>query len=139
RLLRRGMEFRGQRRMGLQELRDRLNSMRDRLLQKYNLDSVMGEIKERLDSIVTTERDAIHRNLKQEGESKEAQLRQNISRKRLEQLNRLPQDVGGRIQQLRDYDFLDQEARQQFDELMKMLQQQILENYFKACSRASSL
>ncbi len=131
RWLRRGMEFRGQRRMGLQELPERLNSMRDRMLQKYNLDSVMDEIKERLDHIIATERDTVQQNLKEEDESREAQLRQNISRKRQEQLDRLPQDVGGRIQQLRDYDFLDQEARQQFDELMKMLQQQILQNYFK--------
>ncbi|MBI4283964.1 MAG: VWA domain-containing protein [Chloroflexi bacterium] len=133
RWLQRGPQFQGQRRMGLRELQERLDSMRSRLLQKYNLSSVIDEIKERLDRIVGTEREAIQRRLKQENDSPEThhQSLQKMSRKRLEQLDGLPQDIGGRIKQLRDYDFMDQEARQQFEELMKMLQQQILQNYFK--------
>ena len=54
-----------------------------------------------------------------------------LAEKRLEQLDRLPSNVGGRIKELRDYDFLDPEARQQFEELLQMLQQQVLQNYFK--------
>ena len=54
-----------------------------------------------------------------------------LAEKRLEQLDRLPSNVGGRIKELRDYDFLDPEARQQFEELLQMLQQQVLQSYFK--------
>ena len=135
RLLQRGAEFRGQRRMGLQELRERLNSRKGQLLDRYNLSSFMDEIKERLDNIISTEREAIqHRLEEKDGETAaEAyhQPLQKISRRRLEQLDGLPEDIGGRIQQLRDYDFMDQEARRQFEELMKMLQQQVMESYFK--------
>ncbi|MBM2812398.1 MAG: hypothetical protein HW416_3157 [Chloroflexi bacterium] len=59
------------------------------------------------------------------------EILESMARKHLEQLDHLPPDAGGRIKELRDYDFMDPEARQQFDELMKMLQQQIMQSYFK--------
>ncbi|HEY3118855.1 MAG TPA: VWA domain-containing protein [Chloroflexota bacterium] len=58
-------------------------------------------------------------------------IMESMVRKRLEQLDHLPPDVGGRIQELRDYDFMEPEAREQFEELMKMLQQQVLQSYFQ--------
>ena len=58
-------------------------------------------------------------------------LFRSLAEKRLQQLDRLPPGVGGRIKELRDYDFLDPEARQQFEELLQMLQQQVLQNYFQ--------
>ena len=54
-----------------------------------------------------------------------------MAQRHLEQLQGLPPDVGGRVKELRDYDFMDPDARQQFEELLKMLQQQILQNYFQ--------
>ncbi len=54
-----------------------------------------------------------------------------MARRHLEQLDHLPPDVGGRIGQLREYDFMDPEARQQFEELLQMLQQQVMQSYFK--------
>lgn len=183
RLLQRGGEFPGRRMQGLQELRERLNNARSQFLQKYNLSSVIGDVKEQLDRIINTERQAILKRLRQKSddgyeeyqsgsgetgkeknkESPESggdeagrtqgdtpanpaqtgqpgrglpkpklrQLLQNMARKHLEQLDGLPSDVGGRIKQLRDYDFMDPEARQQFEELIKMLQQQILQSHFK--------
>jgi uncharacterized protein with von Willebrand factor type A (vWA) domain len=59
------------------------------------------------------------------------QIMEGMAKKRLEQLDQLPPDVGGRIRELRDYDFMDPEARQQFEELLQMLQQQMLQSYFK--------
>jgi uncharacterized protein with von Willebrand factor type A (vWA) domain len=54
-----------------------------------------------------------------------------MARRHLEQLDHLPPDVGGRISQLREYDFMDADARQQFEELLQMLQQQIMQSYFR--------
>jgi uncharacterized protein with von Willebrand factor type A (vWA) domain len=54
-----------------------------------------------------------------------------MARRHLEQLDQLPPDVGGRIKELRDYDFMEPEAREQFEELLKMLQQQVMQSYFK--------
>ena len=60
----------------------------------------------------------------------------NIAQQRRNQLDALPPDAGGRIQQLRDYDFMDPEARERFDNLLKQFQQQILENYFKGMQQS---
>ena len=60
-----------------------------------------------------------------------SELLQRIASNRLQQLDQLPPDVGGRIKALRDYDFMDPSARQQFEELLEMLQQQVLQNYFQ--------
>jgi uncharacterized protein with von Willebrand factor type A (vWA) domain len=64
------------------------------------------------------------------------EILEGMARKHLEQLDQLPPDVGGRIKELRDYDFMDPEARQQFDELMQMLQQQIMQSYFKGLQQS---
>jgi uncharacterized protein with von Willebrand factor type A (vWA) domain len=55
---------------------------------------------------------------------------ENMAAKRKEQLDNLPQDIGGQIKGLRDYDFMDADARQQFQDLLSMLQQQMLNNSF---------
>ena len=50
--------------------------------------------------------------------------------KRKEQLDELPGDIGGQIKGLKEYDFMDPDARQQFQELLAMLQQQMVQNTF---------
>ena len=62
-------------------------------------------------------------------------LRQMASR-RLDQLDRLPSNVGGRIKELRDYDFMDPEARSKFEELLQQLQQQVLQQYFQGLQQS---
>ena len=57
-------------------------------------------------------------------------LRQ-MANRHLNQLDQLPQGAGGRIKQLRDYDFMDSGAREDFDALMQELQQQFLQQYFQ--------
>lgn len=55
---------------------------------------------------------------------------ENLAQRRREQLDNLPKDLGGQIKSLREYDFMDSDARQQFQDLMNMLQQQMLQNQF---------
>ena len=64
------------------------------------------------------------------------EILEGMARKHLEQLDHLPPDVGGRIKELRDYDFMDPEARQQFEELLQMLQQQIMQSYFQGLQQS---
>lgn len=61
---------------------------------------------------------------------------ENMAQKHLDQLAALPPDVGGRIQQLRDYDFMTPEARQQFEDLLNQLKEQVLQNYFQGMKQA---
>ncbi len=59
-----------------------------------------------------------------------------IAKRHLQQLDALPPNAGGRIKQLRDYDFMDPEARQQFNDLLQQLQQQALQQYFQGLQQS---
>ncbi|MEX1169239.1 MAG: VWA domain-containing protein [Chloroflexota bacterium] len=59
-----------------------------------------------------------------------------VAARRLDQLDALPPDVGERIRGLQDYDFLEPGARERFDELVKRLQQQVLDQYVAGMSGA---
>lgn len=53
-----------------------------------------------------------------------------MAQRRKEQLEQLPSDIGGQIKGLREYDFMDPDARQQFQDLLNMMQQQMLDRNF---------
>ncbi len=64
------------------------------------------------------------------------QLLEQMAQKHMEQLDNLPPDAGGQIQQLRDYDFMDPEARAKFEELLNSLKQQVMQQYFEGMKQA---
>ena len=64
------------------------------------------------------------------------EMLERLARRHLEQLDQLPPDVGGQIKDLREYDFMDPGARQEFDELMQMLQRQIMQSYFQGLQQS---
>jgi len=137
--------FRGQngRLPGLQELLQKLRQAKQRQLDKYNLSSIMDDIRQKLDNILKTEREGIQKKVdeaRQKAEKgapdvspeigKKLQKRiEDMAAKNREKLDKLPLDVGGRIKELLDYDFMDEQARQQFQELMEMLKQHAMEQY----------
>jgi len=162
RLMERGAGIRdGQRGQGMRDLMNRLREARERNLERYNLNGMMDDIKERLDQVLDKERKGIQQRLddmhgqsgpqEQQGPQGQAlsgqggsgqqggpagdeslrELLRSMADKHVTQLDKLPPDVGGSIKELRDYDFMDPEARQQFQELLETLQKQVLENYFK--------
>ncbi len=128
---------------GIQELLQRLRQRRQDQLNKYKLSSVMDEIRQKLDNVLKAEREGIQRRLDEtrqkakEGadglspETLQSLLKaiEDTAARNLEKLNNLPQDVGGRVKELAQYDFMDEEARRQFQELMDMLKRHALESY----------
>ena len=63
-LLRNGMQNReGQQMPGLRELMEQLKNRRRQQLQQHNVDSVVDDLKERLENILQTEREGIDRRL----------------------------------------------------------------------------
>ncbi|HLF04517.1 MAG TPA: VWA domain-containing protein [Dehalococcoidia bacterium] len=141
-LLRQGMQNRqGQRMTGLREMMEQLKEQRRRQLQSYNMDSVVDDLKERLENILRTEREGIDRKLEQAkeqvGQASEADrppqenlqklLEQRAQRNR-QKLDDLPEGLGGQIQGLMEYDFMDPQAQQMFQELLDMLKQQMAQN-----------
>jgi uncharacterized protein with von Willebrand factor type A (vWA) domain len=134
---------------GLNDLLERLQRRREELLDRYELGDVLGDIRAELDDIVAEERSGIERRLDaasgreessgDDGASEDPALRdmlRDVAAKRLDHLDSLPDDVGARIRGLQDYDFLEPSARERFDELVKRLQKQVLDQYVAGLSEA---
>src|SRR5579884_64375 len=191
RVIQAGLQNRaGDRLMGLQQLLERLRQRRQQQLDRFQLNDLLKEIRERLDQVIATERQGIERRLaeareraerfRQEragqapgqargqppqeppaasprgaaGEPQAAQgddspgqaggdsdsgldpeqlrrMLENLAARKQQFLDNLPQDLGGAIKALSDYEFMDPEAQRQFQELLQMLQQQIMQSYFQ--------
>jgi uncharacterized protein with von Willebrand factor type A (vWA) domain len=136
---------------GLQDLIDRLTRQREELLDRYRLGDVLGDVRRELEDIVDEERSGVERRLAEatapadesrspdDGPPPDEQLRdmlRDAAARRLDQLAELPADVGGRIRSLQGYDFLEPGARQRFDELVRRLQQTVLDRYAAGLSEA---
>lgn len=75
------------------------------------------------------------------GEAPDPDLRkllEAMAQRRLQQLDEVPQDPAGAIRALTDYDFMTPEARQQFQDLLDMLQQQMTQQMFQGMQQALS-
>src|SRR5207302_610627 len=125
RLMSRGWRDRQGRKLpGFEEMLERLRQKRLQQLKRYNLNDVFGNIRERLNDILRRERQGINERLEQAPESAKRVL-QRITKKKLQELDRLPEDVGGAIRELNDYEFMDEGAAQAFQELIQHLERQM--------------
>jgi len=133
----------GRRLPSIQELLQRLRQRKQSQLDKYNLGSVMDDIDKKLKNIVKTEREGIQGKL---GEARQPdredtgglspEVRERLMKsmeeramQNLQKLDELPPDTGGQIRELADYDFIDEEARRQFQELMDELKKHAVQSY----------
>ncbi len=127
----------------LRELLERLRQRRQEHLEKYKLNSIMDDIRKRLDEIIQIEKKGIQERLdsarrKSADGSQELnwevreKLLKNLEERvsqNMDKLEDLPSDTGGRIKELSQYDFMDQEARRQFQELMDMLKRNAMSSF----------
>src|ERR671936_873561 len=135
RLMSRGWRDRQGRRLpGFEEMLERLRQKRLQQLKRYNLNDVFGNIRERLNDILRRERTGINERLEQAPDSAKRVL-QRIAKKKFQELDRLPEDLGGTIGKLNDYEFMDEGAAQAFQQLMEELKQQVSQTYFKNMTR----
>ena len=116
----------GQRMPGIQDLLDRLRKRRQEQLNRYDLGSALDDIKKQLDEILKTERAGIERQVQEPGERA----------RKLDALDKLPPEPAGRIKELQDYNFTDKDAERQFQELMKSLQQQMMQPFMQGMRQA---
>ena len=135
----------GRRLPSLQDFMQRLQQRRQEHLKKYKLNSMMEDIRKRLDDIINIERDGIQHRLDEargntadgsqdlDLEMKERLLKtlEERASQNMEKLEALPEDVAGRIKNLDQYDFMDGEARRQFQELMDMLKRNAMSSFAK--------
>ncbi|HEX7734937.1 MAG TPA: VWA domain-containing protein [Ktedonobacteraceae bacterium] len=59
-----------------------------------------------------------------------------IAKRKQDFLDQLPGDVPGQIKQLSDYDFMDDQAREKFQELLAGLQQQMMQQFFQGMQQS---
>ena len=138
---------------GLNELRERLRSRREELQERYQLRDVLADVRQELDEIVAQERAGIERRLDEaatppagregrppvEPDASDAALRamlRDAAARRIDQLDALPRDVGNRIRQLEEYDFMEPAARDRFNELTEKLRKQTLDRFVNGLSES---
>jgi uncharacterized protein with von Willebrand factor type A (vWA) domain len=133
----------GRRLPSLREFLERLRQRRQEHLEKYKLNSIMDDIRKRLDEIIQMEREGIqerldaarqksadgHQGLDDEVRDKLLKNLEERASQNMEKLEDLPPDTGGRIKELSQYEFMDQEARRQFQELMDMLKRNAMSSF----------
>ncbi len=159
-LLQRGMRNpMGQRMQGLRDLLQQLRQKRRQTLDRYDLSSVFEDIQKRLEEILSLENETLNRKLddaqKQmeggdgamkafeealkptgqeptaEEQKRLAEMLKNIAEKKKNFLENLPEDAGGRVKELQEYEFMDPEAGAKFQELMEMLKKAMMDSFFK--------
>src|SRR6266480_5561011 len=64
------------------------------------------------------------------------QMLEMIAKRKQDFLDRLPRDIPGQIKGLSEYDFMDDEAREKFKELMDSLQQQMMQQFFQGMQQS---
>ncbi len=159
-LLQRGMRNpMGQRLQGLRDLLQQLRQQRRQTLDRYDLSSAFEDIQKRLDEILSLENETLDRRLQEaarqleggenplqafeeavkpsgqertaEEQKRLAETLKSIAEKKKGFLDNLPEDAGGRVKELQEYEFMDPEAGAKFQELMEMLKKALMDSFFK--------
>jgi uncharacterized protein with von Willebrand factor type A (vWA) domain len=131
-LMQRGMSSGEQRMQGLRDMLEQLRKRKQQQLDKYDLDSLLNDIREKLDKLLQRERQAVEDQLKEaqtaaaDGAPQPSSPPATGAQRRREFLDALPNSVPQRLQALRPYDFLDPQAAQAFQQLLEELQQRAM-------------
>jgi uncharacterized protein with von Willebrand factor type A (vWA) domain len=138
RLLQQGFRDRNDERlMGLREMLERLRQRRRDELERRDLGGVYDDIAEKLHEVIDQERAGIERRVdeaRQSGDRRRQEIVEDLATERRRELEELPPDLAGQVAALQQYDFMDDAARQRFEELMDELRQQLLQSYFNQLS-----
>jgi uncharacterized protein with von Willebrand factor type A (vWA) domain len=165
-LLQRGMRNPlGQRLQGLRDLLQQLRQQRRQSLDRYNLSSAFDDIQKQLEEILSLEKETLERRLDEatrqlagqesplkpfqeamkdaglapeQNDRQLAEMLKGIAEKKKNFLEHLPEDLGGRVKELQNYEFMDPEAGRKFQELMEMLKQAMMDSFFNNLSQQIS-
>jgi uncharacterized protein with von Willebrand factor type A (vWA) domain len=126
---------------GMREMLERLREQRREQLDRYDLGGVYEDIANRLDEIVDEERAGIDRRVdeaQQSGDKRREELLDELAQERRFELDQLPPDLAGKVSDLQQYDWMDDNARQKFEELMDELKKQLLDSMFNQLNEGMS-
>jgi len=116
---------------GLQDLMDRLRAARQKRSERHGLEKIFDELREKLDEVTRLEREGLERRAQAEAPTPDlGDAMRRMADERLAKLDALPPDVGRAIRALRDYEFVEPKAAEAYQDLLRMLQEQVLGSYF---------
>ena len=140
RLLQQGFRDRNDERVsGLRDLLEKLKRRRRDELERYDLGGVYEDIAERLREVVDAEREGIDRFQEQaraSGDQRRQEIADQVAAERRMQLDLLPPDLASTVRELQQYEWTSDDARQQFEQLMDELRQELVQSYFNQMSGA---
>tara|TARA_B100000700_G_scaffold331760_1_gene468111 strand:+ start:9009 stop:11036 length:2028 start_codon:yes stop_codon:yes gene_type:complete len=128
---------------GLRDLLQQLRQMRRDQLDKYDLSSAIENINQTMENILELEKDTLNESINKtstdnsltDPDNAEFQsILENIANKKQNFLDQLPSDTAGQIQSLKDYEFLNQQAQNEFNNLIEQLKSSAASSYFKDTS-----
>jgi uncharacterized protein with von Willebrand factor type A (vWA) domain len=117
----------GQRTPGLRDLLEKLRQRKQERLRQHDLGSAVEDIEKKLEHVVQTERKAI-----------EDRLQGSERQRRQQALEQIPPEAAGRLRELQNYDFFDADAKQQFEDLLNSLRQQMMQPFMQGMQNALS-
>ena len=126
---------------GMREMLEQLRERRREQLDRYDLGGVYEDIANQLDEIVEQEREGIDRRVDEaraSGDKRREELLEDLAQQRRQELEQLPPDLAGRVSELQQYDWMDDAARQRFEELMEELKKQLLDSMFNQLQQGMS-
>jgi uncharacterized protein with von Willebrand factor type A (vWA) domain len=132
-LMQRGMSAGEQKMQGVRDMLEQLRKRKQQQLEKYDLNSLLNEVRDHLDKLLQQERQAIAEQLQQASSPsaetpspRSSQQPSAAAEQRREFLDNLPNSLPQQIQSLRQYDFLDPQAAHAFQELLEELQKRAM-------------
>src|SRR5258705_3079521 len=138
RMMQQGFQDRnGEQLMGLREMLEKLRQRRREELERRDLGGVYDDIADQLDEVADMEREGIDRRVDEatrSGDQRRQELVEDVAEERRRQLEEMPPDLAGRVQAMQQYEFMDDAARQRFEELMDQLREQLMQSYFNQLS-----
>lgn len=137
RMMQSGFDIDGERIQGLRETLDRIRQERQERLENYDLGGVYEEVADELRSVIGKERESLNQLLEEartSGDQRREQITEETVVNRNLQLDMIPSDLAGQVRELQEYEFTSSEARQQFEDLMDKLREQLMQSYLDQLS-----
>ena len=121
---------------------DQLRQQRRELLDRYDLGGVYDDIARQLDEVVDQEREGIDRRVDEAAPvgrpAPRGAARTSSRSSAARSSTQLPPDLAGRVQELQQYDWMDDAARQRFEELMEELRSSCSTTCSTSCPQGMS-
>ena len=109
-------------RQGLGQLASRLAQRRSALASSGRMDGLLEDLRELIEKAIDAERQALFAD-----PSDDARFREAI-------LDNIPKDVGRAVQELRDYEWMSDHARELFEQVQERLRRDVVDQQFRSMS-----